>query len=66
MLFHIVLASKGLVALGTESVLLASVLLGVTGGMAGCGEEVAAVVVLSQRAGILVLLGGRLVGGRGA
>lgn len=60
MLFHVVLAGEGLVALGAEGVLLASVFLGMTCGVPGRGEKVAAVKGLGQRAGILVLLGGGL------
>jgi len=65
MLLHVVLAGEGLVALGAEGVLLASVLLGMAGGVSRGGEEVAAVVDLGQRAGVLVLLGRGLVGSRG-
>jgi len=46
MLLHVILAGEGLVALGTEGVLLARVLLGVSRRMAGSGEEIVAVELL--------------------
>ena len=68
MLLHVVLAGEGLVALGTEGILLASVLLCVTGGVTRGGEVVGTVELLGQRARVLVLLGRdgtRVVVGRG-
>lgn len=68
-LLHIVLACKGLVALRANGILLASVLLCVTRGMTGGGEELVAVVLLRDGAGVVVLprpLDGRhVVGGVG-
>lgn len=62
-LLHVVLAGKGLVALGAESILLASVLLCVAGSMARGGKEVVALELLGHRARIAVLLGSRVQGG---
>lgn len=60
MLLHVVLSRKGLVALGAEGVLLAGMFLGVTCGMAGCGEEICAADLLGHWARVLVLLRLRL------
>ena len=56
-LFHVVFAGEGLVALGTEGILLTSVLLCVTGSVTRGGEVVGTVELLGQRARVLVLLG---------
>ena len=57
MLFHVVLAGEGLVALGANGVFVAGVLLGVARCVAIGGEEVVAVFLLGERARILALLG---------
>ena len=56
MLLHVVLAGKGLVALGAEGVLLASVLLRVPGGVARGGEVVVAAELLRHGARVAVFL----------
>ena len=65
-LLHVVLAGEGFVALRAESVLFASVLLGVAGSVARGGEVVGAVELLGERARVLVLLARRLGGRLGA
>ena len=57
MLFHVVLAGEGLVALGANGVSVAGVLLGVSRCVAIGGEEVVAFFLLGERARILALLG---------
>lgn len=59
-LLHVVLAGEGLVALWAKCVLLASVLLGVAGGVARGGEEVVAAELLGHWAWVAVLLGARI------
>ncbi len=56
-LFHVVFASKGLVARGAADVFLASVLFAMAGGVAGCGEGVGAFILFGMWARIL-LFGG--------
>lgn len=63
MLFHIVLAGEGLVALGAERILPSGVLLGVTSSVSRGGEVVVAVEGLCHGTRIAVLLGSDI--GRG-
>jgi len=62
-LFHIILASEGLIALWTVCVLLARVLFRMTRRMTGSSEVVCAIVLLGHWARILVFLGCMLAGG---
>lgn len=58
-LFHVVFAGEGLVALGTERVFLPRVFLGVSSSVARGGEEIGASVLFGHRTRILVFLGSR-------
>lgn len=62
-LLHVVLTREGLIALGTEGILLAGVLFGVSRGVTGGGEVVGAADLLGHRARVVILLGRRLVVG---
>lgn len=57
MLLHVVFACEGLVAFWAEGILLTSVLLCVASSVSGCGEVIAAVVLLGERTRIAVFLG---------
>lgn len=65
MLLHVVLSRECLVAFRTECIFFARVLLGMASSVSRGGEVVVAFVVLCERAGVLILLGGSLGGRRG-
>jgi hypothetical protein len=56
MLFHVILASEGFIALRAEGILLARVLFRVTRSMSRGGEVVTAVVLLGQWARVRIFL----------
>lgn len=61
-LLHVVFARKSLIALRAEGILLSGVLLGMPGSVARRGEIIGAVVLLGERARVLILFAGQLRG----